>query len=104
MSCALRICKDDLDWATPKRVMQPLQTFAQAVQLPGTADTLPDGIPKQLPKAYIYCTRPGPGDVFRQFAERVKTEPGWKYFEIDASHNPHITAPQALMRILQSLL
>ena len=87
--------KEDVDWATPKRVMQPLQTFAQAIVLTGAAAA--------LPKAYIYCTRSGPGDVFRQFAGRAKTEPGWTYFEMDASHNPHITVPQELMRILQSL-
>ena len=86
----------DFAWATPKRVMQPARTFEQAIVLTGAAAA--------LPTAYIYCTRPGPGDVFRQFAERAKTEPGWKYFEMDASHNPHITVPQELMRILHSLL
>ena len=86
----------DFAWATPKRVMQPARTFEQAIVLTGAAAA--------LPTAYIYCTRPGPGDVFRQFAERAKTEPGWKYFETDASHNPHITVPQELMRILHSLL
>ena len=45
----------------------------------------------------------GPGDVFRQFAERAKSEPGWTYWEIDASHNPHITAPQALLDLLAKI-
>jgi pimeloyl-ACP methyl ester carboxylesterase len=86
----------DLDWATPKRVMQPVKTFEQAIVLTGAAD--------HLPKTYIYCTRPGPGDVFRQFAERARAESGWRYFEMDASHNPHITVPQELMPILQLLV
>ena len=85
----------DFAWATPKRVMQPFKTFEQAIVLTGAAAT--------LPTAYIYCTLPGPGDVFRQFAERARAEPNWRYFEIEASHNPHITVPEALMRILQSL-
>jgi pimeloyl-ACP methyl ester carboxylesterase len=84
----------DVAWATPKRVMQPFKTFEQAIVLTGAAAT--------LPTAYIYCTRPGPGDVFRQFADRARTEPGWRYREMDASHNPHITAPGELMHILQS--
>ena len=88
--------REDFDWATPKRVMQPLQTFEQAIEMTGTL--------AKLPTAYIYCTRPGPGDVFRQFADRARAEPGWKYFEMDASHNPHITVPHELMRILQSLV
>ena len=86
----------DFAWATPKRAMQPVKTFEQAIVLTGAAAA--------LPAAYIYCTRPGPGDVFRQFADRARAGPGWRYFEMDASHNPHITVPHELMRILQSLV
>ena len=88
--------QEDFDWATPKRVMQPVKSFEQAIMITGAAAT--------LPTAYIYCTRCGPGDVFRQFADRARAEPGWKYVEMDASHNPHITVPHELMRILQSLV
>ena len=86
----------DIDWAAPKRVMQPVKTFEQPLTLTGAVD--------RLPRTYIYCTRSGPGDVFRQFADRAKSEPGWKYLELDASHNPHITVPEVLMRVLQSLV
>jgi hypothetical protein len=41
--------------------------------------------------------------VFRQFAERAQRESGWRYFEIDASHNPHITAPQGLLDLLAKI-
>lgn len=86
----------DYDWATPKRVMQPVKTFEQAIVLTGAAE--------HLPKSYIYCTRPGPGDAFRQFADHAKARPGWKYVEMDASHNPHITVPRELMGVLQLLV
>ena len=46
--------------------------------------------------------RAGIGDTFRQFFARAKRE-GWRTFEIDASHNPHITNPQALLAILQEI-
>ena len=56
------------------------------------------------PRHYIYATRNGPGDVFRQFSERAKNEPGWKSYELDASHNPHITCPDALMALLTRIM
>ncbi len=56
------------------------------------------------PRHYIYALKNGPGDVFRQFGERAKSEPGWKYYEIDASHNPHITCPDVLMRLLGDIM
>ena len=50
------------------------------------------------PRSYIYCKRRPPDDVFRQFAERAQRESGWRYCEIDASHNPHITMPRRAAR------
>ena len=62
----------------------------------------PAGAVERLPRTYIYCLQPRPGDVFRQFADRAKAE-GWPYLEIDTSHNPHITAPDALAAMLDRI-
>jgi hypothetical protein len=75
--------------------MQPLRTLEQPVHLAGAGE--------RLPKAYIYCTRPRLRDVFRQFAQRARTEIGWHYFELDASHSPHITAPESLATLLDHI-
>lgn len=83
--------EEDIAWVTPRRLPQPIKTFEQPLTLHGG--------PLTLPTSYIYCQRYGPGDVFAQFAERARTE-GWPLFEIDASHNPHITAPEELRDIL----
>lgn len=88
--------EEDAAWANPRRVMQPVKCFEQPLALTGAMDA--------LPRSYIYCRKSGPGDVFRQFADRVKAAPGWRYVEMDASHNPHITCPQALMTILVGLV
>jgi hypothetical protein len=85
----------DLAWANPRRAPQPIATFEQPIRLTGAAE--------QLRRTYIYCTKARPGDVFRQFAERAKSEPGWTYREIDASHNPHITVPDVLAAMLHEL-
>jgi hypothetical protein len=85
----------DVAWALPRRVMQPLRTFEQPVHLSGAG--------RGLPKTYIYCTQPAPGDTFRQFSQRARSERGWRYFEIDASHSPHITAPDVLATLLDKI-
>jgi len=83
----------DAAWATPRRRPQPVKTFATKLRL--TAEPA-------APRSYIYCTRVGIGDIFGQFAARARQE-GWRTFEIDASHNPHITNPQALLAILNEI-
>jgi pimeloyl-ACP methyl ester carboxylesterase len=84
----------DVEWAAPKRVPQPIKTISSPIRLSG----------KELPpRSYIYCRRTPPGDPFRQFAERAQRE-GWPYFELDASHNPHITMPEELAALLNKIV
>jgi pimeloyl-ACP methyl ester carboxylesterase len=85
----------DVSWIMPRRVMQPRNTFEQPVRLTGAGE--------RLPRTYIYCTRPSSGDVFRQFAERARSDPRWRSHEIDASHSPHVTAPAVLADLLAGL-
>jgi pimeloyl-ACP methyl ester carboxylesterase len=87
---------EDVAWATPRRRPQPIKTFEQKIKLVSN-DPPP-------PRHYIYATRSGPGDVFRQFSDRAKSEPGWRHYEIDASHNPHITCPDVLMALLTQIM
>jgi pimeloyl-ACP methyl ester carboxylesterase len=84
----------DKAWAAPRRMPQPLQTFAQGLKLSRE--------PVQ-PRHYIYCKRHNPGDPFRQFLERARRE-GWPSYEIDASHNPHITCPEILAEVLERIV
>lgn len=86
----------DVAWATPRRRPQPIKTFEQKIKLE-SREPAP-------PRHYIYARKNGPGDVFRQFGERARTEPGWTYHEIDASHNPHITCPEVLMKLLSEIM
>jgi hypothetical protein len=87
--------KEDIDWCMPLRVAQPLQCFEQKLKLTGAVE--------KLPRTYIYCTRSRPDDVFRQFADRARSEKGWTCHDIDASHNPHITCPDVLMELLDRI-
>jgi pimeloyl-ACP methyl ester carboxylesterase len=83
----------DADWANPRRLPQPVKTIASPVRLSGK---------NPPPRTYIYCKRHAPGDPFRQFAERAQRE-GWQYFELDASHNPHITMPEELAALFDKI-
>ena len=85
----------DLAWLMPRRVMHPLRAFEDPIRL-----TNPEG---DLPRAYIYCTRIAPGDVFGPFADRARREPGWQCLDLDASHSPNVTAPEALVTLLDKL-
>ncbi len=76
----------DLEWIAPRRFSQSLRCFEQKLHIAAEP---------RMARAYVYCRRAAPGDVFRQFRDRARAE-GWPNFEIDSSHNAHITAPEAL--------
>jgi pimeloyl-ACP methyl ester carboxylesterase len=86
----------DLPWLNARRMPQPLATFEQPLRL-AHGETA-------LPRSYVYCTRIAPGDVFRAFADRARQETGWRYHELDASHSPAVTAPDALARLLEAIV
>jgi pimeloyl-ACP methyl ester carboxylesterase len=86
---------EDQAWLAPRRRWQPAACFEQPIALSG-AHPPP-------PRTYIYCTRIPPHDPFGQFARRFRSDPAWRYFEIDASHSPNVTAPEALVRILDEV-
>ena len=86
----------DVEWLSQRRVDMPIKCFEIKLKLHGGELT--------LPRSYIFASRITPADTFRRFAKRAKSEPGWRYFEIDASHSPHVTAPEALMTLLQGMV
>jgi pimeloyl-ACP methyl ester carboxylesterase len=86
----------DIEWLNARRVDMPVKCFDTKLKLRGGKLT--------LPRSYIYATRITPADTFGQFAKRTKKEAGWRYFEIDASHSPNVTAPEALMALLEKIV
>ena len=86
----------DVGWLTERRVDMPIKCFETRLKLHHGELT--------LPRSYIYATRIAPADAFGQFAARAKQEPGWRYHEIDASHSPHVTAPDTLMALLERIV
>lgn len=83
---------EDAEWIARRRLPQPIATFEAALRMTGPA--------LSLPRSYIYCTRIPPGDPFGRFAEHARQQSGWRLHEIDASHSPHVTAPETLCQVL----
>ena len=86
----------DLEWMSARRVDMPLKCFEEKLRLR-------HGEPS-VPRSYIYAKRISPADTFGQFSRQFKSDPGWNYHEIDASHSPAVTAPEALMALLQKIV
>jgi hypothetical protein len=85
----------DVEWLATRRVQMPIKCFETRLKLQNGEPT--------LPRSYIYATRITPADTFGQFARRTKSEAGWRYHAIDASHSPNVTAPDALMALLEKI-
>jgi pimeloyl-ACP methyl ester carboxylesterase len=85
----------DVEWLSERRVHMPVKCFETKLKLHNGALT--------LPRSYIYATRITPADTFGPFAKRAKNDPAWRYYEIDASHAPNVTAPEALMALLETI-
>lgn len=86
---------EDLEWLGARRVDMPIKCFEQAIRMQNG--------PLTLPRSYIYATRITPADTFGQFAAMAKADAGWKYHELDASHSPNVSAPEALMALLEKI-
>ena len=87
--------EDDLAWMTPRRMAQPAKTGEQPIRLTGAVE--------RLPRTYIYCLQPRPGDVFRQFAERAQTEPAGSTWRSTRATTRTSRRPDALAAMLDEI-
>jgi pimeloyl-ACP methyl ester carboxylesterase len=87
---------EDLAWAAPRRRHQPVLCFTQRLQL---AHPVP-----KFSRIYIHCTKKAGPDPFKPFADRFRDDPAWSFHALDASHNAHLTSPDALAALLAALL
>jgi pimeloyl-ACP methyl ester carboxylesterase len=95
--CPPDTSEEDLKWISERRLPQSVKCAEMPLRLRNGELT--------LPRSFIRCTRTAgpPGDIFGPFAERAQHESGWRYYELDASHSPQITAPGALATLLQKI-
>lgn len=86
---------EDRAWIAGKRLPHPLNCMTTPLRLRHG--------PLALPRSYIQATRNADGP-FARFAAEARNQPGWTCYEIDASHSPNITAPGALMTLLDRVI
>jgi pimeloyl-ACP methyl ester carboxylesterase len=82
---------EDLAWIAARRMHHPIGTLEQPLELTRG--------PLTVPREYVLCTR---SDSFRRYADKARAA-GWPVYELDASHNPHITVPAELARLLERI-
>lgn len=83
---------EDLAWGAARRRHQSALCFSQRLRL---TRAMPP-----FPRSYIHCTKKIGHDNFRQFADRFRGDPAWRFYALDASHSPNITAPEELAGLL----
>jgi pimeloyl-ACP methyl ester carboxylesterase len=86
---------EDQAWVNRHRLPQSIKCFEQPLGLQGGLS---------VPRSFIQCMRYAEQGPFGQFAQRAKTETGWRFYELDASHSPNITAPELLVKTLNEVI
>lgn len=85
----------DVELARTRRLPQPARTFREPLLLRQPHC--------EVPRTYIYCRQANEFDSFARSAKRAQKDPSFAYLEMDASHNPHITQPLELARLLDDI-
>jgi pimeloyl-ACP methyl ester carboxylesterase len=83
---------DDIARLDRRAVDQPLATMDQKSSVTGAWKNIPH-------LAYIRAAGQ-PRPTFAQFAEKVRADPKWQYFELPCGHNVMLDLPEALTGIL----
>jgi pimeloyl-ACP methyl ester carboxylesterase len=84
------------EWATPRRSPMPIKTMTGPLRLTRGETT--------LPRAFVYCALgKEPGSPQAERAERIRSDPRWRFFELNTGHNLHYTAPADTVSILLEL-
>jgi pimeloyl-ACP methyl ester carboxylesterase len=84
-------------WFHPRLIPHPFKTLTQPLRLTRPSDAA-------LLRAYILCAQGRDGAPLEPGMERIRTNPAWRWREIDADHLAHVTAPEMLANALLELV
>ncbi|MEZ4572353.1 MAG: alpha/beta hydrolase [Thermomicrobiales bacterium] len=84
---------DDQAWMEEKLTPHPMGTSNSVIRLGNPAAD-------KIPRTYISCLPHPTGGLIPIFTAQVQNDPSWNYLELQASHDPMITDPDALTEVL----
>lgn len=106
LSHGVRAAARDGQWQLPSGRADPrmapylIATWTQPIQLRRPSGT--------VPRTFIRCTRfeltPTVSPDLETSAERARTEPDWRYYELAAGHNAALAAPRETAELLLNLV
>ena len=82
----------DRDWVNRRQTPQPLGVYQDTLHFDAYAVAT-------VPRTFIDCTAPALPTV-AVMRQRVRTEPGWTVHELATGHDPMVSAPVDLTRLL----
>ncbi len=82
----------DRDWVNRRQTPQPLAVYQQALDFDAARVAA-------LPRSFIDCTSPALPTI-AVMRQRVRSEPGWRVFEMATGHDPMVSEPAALASLL----
>ena len=82
----------EIAWGEGRRGAQPLGTLTEKLSLQGHY---------RGPRRYILCSGYAPS-TFRQFGERLRHDPAWRYDELPTHHYPQVSMPRETAQLLET--
>ncbi|MDS0279527.1 alpha/beta hydrolase [Halomicroarcula sp. S1AR25-4] len=89
------ISESDARWLRSKAVPQPVETFAQSVEVRNQAASV-------LPSTYVLCTKNGLPDETLETIRGVVDERGWDLVELETGHWPMVSMPSEVVELLDT--
>jgi len=86
----------DLDWVLPRLRPRPFKHLTEPLRLTRPAEDRP-------PSTYIRCLQ-WPNAGFDRHAEHARSTTGWSYYELQTSHIPYVTDPDAVHDVLVEVI
>ena len=82
----------ELDWVARRLTPHPLASYTTCLELKNP-------IGNDCPRTYLYCKAPS-HPLLEESRKLLRSLPGWKWLDIDAPHEVHITNPDLVADIL----